>query len=72
MRKAGHPSLARDAGFREMNIGFLADLNGTIDFPDLGYGSMTAQEMHKAMLCNIALTTAHVMESEHALELMEK
>lgn len=53
-----------------MKIGFLADLTGTIDYPDLGYGSMTAQEMHRATLCNIALTTAHVMESEKALELM--
>ena len=64
-------STARDAGFREMKIAFLADLTGTIDYPDLGYGAMTAQEMHKATLCNIALTTAHVMSSDYALTLMK-
>ncbi len=62
-------STARDAGVRALGVAFLSDLTGTIDFPDLGYGAMKAEDMHRAMLVNIALTTAHVMTSEEMLAL---
>ncbi len=62
-------STARDAGFRELGVAFISDMTGTIDFPDLGYGAMKADDMHRAMLINIALTTAHVMSSEEMLAL---
>lgn len=62
-------STARDAGYRNFNIAFLSDLTGTIDYPDMGFGAMTALEMHHAMLTNIALSTAAVMTSEELLNL---
>ncbi len=64
-------STARDAQMRNMKVGFIADLTGNMDFEDLGWGSMTAEEMHRAMLINIALTTADVMNSEDALKLIK-
>ena len=31
------------------------------DYPDVGYGAMSAEEVHKATLCILAFSTAHVM-----------
>ncbi|NLL91962.1 MAG: cysteine hydrolase [Ruminococcaceae bacterium] len=61
-------STARDAGFRNMDVAFISDLTGTIDFPDMGYGAMTDEEMHRATLINIAMTCADVMTSEEFIE----
>lgn len=63
-------STARDAQQRDMQVAFIADLTGNMDFPDLGWGSMNADEMHRAMLINIALTTAHVMNSDDVFGLL--
>lgn len=62
-------STARDAGALGYGVAFLSDLVGNGDFEDLGQGAMSAEEMKRAMLINIALTTADVMTSERLLSL---
>lgn len=52
---------ARDAMFHNYKVAFLSDATGTFDYPDVGYGAMTAQEVHKATLTILAFSTAHVM-----------
>lgn len=65
-------STARDALFNGYDVAFLSDLTGTIDFPDLGQGAYTAQQIHQTMLAVIAMTTAHVMTSDELLSLSKK
>ena len=43
-------STARDAGALCYDVAFLSDLTGTMDYPDLGFGPMSALQMHHAML----------------------
>ena len=52
---------ARDAMFNNYSVVFLSDVTGTFDYPDVGCGAMSAEEVHKATLCILALSTAHVM-----------
>lgn len=55
---------ARDAMFRNYKVVFLSDVTGTFDYPDVGQGSMTAEQVHKATLTILAFSTAHVMTSD--------
>lgn len=57
-------STARDAFFRDFHVVFLSDANATFDHPDWGQGSMSAAEVHRAMLVILADSTAHVMTTE--------
>jgi hypothetical protein len=57
---AGHAT-ARDAMFNNYKVVFLSDATGSFDYPDVGYGAMSAEEVHKATLCILAFSTAHVM-----------
>ena len=41
---------ARDAMFRDFKVIFLSDATGTFDYPDVGQGAMSAEEVHKATL----------------------
>jgi ureidoacrylate peracid hydrolase len=34
------------------------------DYPDVGQGAMSAEEVHKATLCILAFSTAHVMTAD--------
>jgi biuret amidohydrolase len=52
---------ARDAMFNNYSVVFLSDVTGTFDYPDVGCGAMSAEEVHKATLCILAFSTAHVM-----------
>src|SRR6476469_2362620 len=52
---------ARDAMFNNYKVVFLSDATGKFDYPDVGYGAMSASEVHKATLCILAFSTAHVM-----------
>ena len=52
---------ARDAMFNNYKVVFLSDATGTFDYPDVGCGTMSAEEVHKATLCILAFSTAHVM-----------
>jgi len=60
---------ARDAMFRNYRVAFLSDATGTFDYPDVGYGAMSAAEVHKATLAILSVSTAHVMTVD---EMMEK
>lgn len=52
---------ARDALFRDYRVVFLSDATATFDYPDLGFGAMSAAEVHRAALVILAASTAHVM-----------
>jgi len=52
---------ARDALFHNYGVIFLSDATGTFDYPDMGYGAMSAAEVHRASLVILAVSTAHVM-----------
>ena len=55
---------ARDAFFRDFQVVFLSDATATGDYPDLGYGSMSADEVHRATLVILARDTADVISTE--------
>lgn len=50
--------------FRNYKVVFLSDVTGTFDYPDVGQGSMTAEQVQKATLTILAFSTAHVMTSD--------
>lgn len=52
---------ARDALFRDYKVVFLSDATATFDYPDRGYGAMSAAEVHRAVLVILAASTGHVM-----------
>ena len=65
-------STARDAMFNGYDVAFLSDLTGTLEYPDLGLGKVSAEEMHRVTLMNIAMTTAQVLSSDEFLNIPEK
>ncbi len=52
---------ARDAMFHNYRVVFLSDATATYDYPDRGFGSMPAAEVHHATIVILAASTAHVM-----------
>jgi biuret amidohydrolase len=52
---------ARDAMFRNYRVAFLSDVTGTCDFPDVGHGALSADDVHRTILAVLAFSTAHVM-----------
>jgi nicotinamidase-related amidase len=52
---------ARDAMFHNYRVVFLSDATGTFDYPDVGQGALSADEVHRATLAILAFSTAHVM-----------
>lgn len=65
-------STARDAMFNGYDVAFLSDLTGTLEYPDLGFGKIPAEEMHRITLMNIAMTTAQVMTSAEFLKIQRR
>src|SRR4051812_7165183 len=59
---------ARDALFRNYRVVFLADATATYDYPDRGYGAMSAAQVHHATLVILAASTAHVMSVDEMCE----
>jgi biuret amidohydrolase len=55
---------ARDAMFRDYRVAFLSDATGTFDYPDVGQGGMSADEVHRATLIVMSVSTADVMNTE--------
>lgn len=55
---------ARDAFYRDFEVVVLADATATFDYPDLGQGSLSADEIQRATLIILALSTADVMTTE--------
>ena len=58
---------ARDAMFHNYKVVFLSDVTGTFDYPDVGQGAMSAEEVHRATLTILAFSTAHVMTASEFL-----
>ena len=52
---------ARDALFHDYEVVFLSDATGTFDYPDVGQGGMSAEEVHRASLVILSVSTADVM-----------
>lgn len=52
---------ARDAMYRGYRVAFLADVIGTYDYPDIGYGAIPAEDLHRMILTVVGVTTGHVM-----------
>jgi nicotinamidase-related amidase len=59
---------ARDALFRDYKVVFLSDATATFDYPDVGQGKMSADEVHQATLVVLAVSTAHVMTANEFME----
>ncbi|MGC0419367.1 isochorismatase family protein [Embleya sp. AB8] len=55
---------ARDAMFRDYWTVVIADACATYDHPDLGWGAMSADEVHRAALVVLAQSTADVVTAE--------
>lgn len=55
---------ARDAMFHNYRVAFLSDCTGTFDYPDVGQGAMSADDVHRATLTILAFSTAHVMTAD--------
>jgi ureidoacrylate peracid hydrolase len=58
---------ARDALFHNYRVVFLADATATFDYPDVGWGGMSADAVHKATLSILSVSTAHVMNVEELM-----
>jgi nicotinamidase-related amidase len=58
---------ARDAMFHNYKVVFLSDATGTFDYPDVGQGALSAEEVHRATLTILAFSTAHVMTTAEML-----
>lgn len=63
---------ARDAMFHNYKVAFLSDATGTFDYPDVGWGAMSADDVHRATLSILAFSTAHVMTAAEFRELVGK
>ncbi len=63
---------ARDAMFHNYRVAFLSDATGTFDYPDMGYGAMSAEDVHRATLRILAFSTAHVMTAAEFKDLVVK
>ncbi|MFA7438469.1 cysteine hydrolase family protein [Castellaniella sp.] len=55
---------ARDAMYRGYRVAFLEDVIGTYDYPDIGYGAIKAEDLHRMILTIVGVTTAHVMKAD--------
>jgi len=62
-------STARDAMFNGYRVAFLSDATGTFDYPDAGFGAIPAEEVHRVTLGILAVSTAHVMNTDHFVEI---
>ncbi|UGY06120.1 isochorismatase family protein [Bradyrhizobium quebecense] len=58
---------ARDAMFHNYKVVFLSDATGTFDYPDVGQGALSAEDVHRATLTILAFSTAHVMTAAEML-----
>lgn len=62
-------STARDAFFREYKVICLSDCVATGDLPDLGHGTVPAEEVNRATLADIAM---HICETATAADVLER
>lgn len=62
---------ARDAMYRGYRVAFLADATGTYDYPDIGYGAIAAEDLHRMILTVVGVTTGHVMDVDEFKSLVK-
>jgi ureidoacrylate peracid hydrolase len=62
---------AREAQFRDYDVVFISDLNGTGAREDIGYGAFTAEEHNAMALNNIFDVTGDVLSGEEFLSILE-
>lgn len=58
---------ARDAMFNGYRVAFISDATGTYDYPDVGFGAIAAQEVHRVTLSVLGVSTAHVMTTDELI-----
>lgn len=58
---------ARGAVARGFKVAFISDATGTFDYPDVGQGGLSADEVHSAMLTVLAFAVADVMDTDDFL-----
>jgi ureidoacrylate peracid hydrolase len=63
-------STARDALFLDYKVVFLSDATATFDYDDLGFGAMSAEEVHRAILVIVARSTGHVISVDQMRALL--
>jgi ureidoacrylate peracid hydrolase len=61
-------STARDAMFRDYKVIFLSDGNATIDFPDVGWGPVSHEEVQRVVLTTLAAAFCDVATTAEVLE----
>jgi len=64
-------STARDAQFRDYNVIFVSDATGTMDHPDLGAGSMKAEEIQKSTLTSLSMCIAEIASTKEVIDKLE-
>ncbi len=62
---------ARDAMFYNYKVAFLSDATGTFDYPDVGQGALSADDVHRTTLSILAFSTAHVMTTAEFCHLVD-
>lgn len=63
---------ARDAMFLGYKVGVLSDLTGTFDYPDVGFGAISAEEVQRVSLAILGVSTCHVLSSDNFLSIVNK
>ncbi len=63
---------ARDAMFRNFRTSVVADASATYDHPDLGFGAMSADQVHQATLVVLAQSTAAILQSDDYYRLLSE
>lgn len=59
---------ARDAMFHGYKVAFISDATGTYNYPDMGFGAIPAEEVHRVTLGVLAVSTAHVMTTDELIQ----
>ncbi|KGP01899.1 isochorismatase [Alcaligenes faecalis] len=59
---------ARDAMFHGYKVAFISDATGTYNYPDMGFGAISAEEVHRVTLGVLAVSTAHVMTTDELIQ----
>ncbi|MGN8646326.1 cysteine hydrolase family protein [Gracilibacillus sp. HCP3S3_G5_1] len=58
----------RDAAHREYKVIFLSDGNAAMDYPDMGFGPVSAEEIQRATLTTIAYEFGQVATTSEVIE----
>lgn len=62
---------ARDGMYRGYKVAFLSDVTGTYDYKDIGFGMVSAEEVHRVFLTVLGGSTAHVMTADEYMQKVE-